>query len=179
MASERQITANRRNAAKSTGPRSRGGKQRAGRNAYRHGLSVPMAMDVALAGRLGASALKIVCDAIDPGRNTFALARAVAYAELDLARVRQAKLMVIERMREFGDAGHPAPFTAATRQLCKTRDRGAPLPPINPLEEMPAQEPGRTAEAIRRALPELLKLDRYERRVCARRDRAIRTLNHR
>jgi len=39
MASERQIAANRRNAARSTGPRTAGGKLRSRRNAYRHGLT--------------------------------------------------------------------------------------------------------------------------------------------
>jgi hypothetical protein len=38
MASRRQIEANRRNARKSTGPKSRAGKRRASRNAIRHGL---------------------------------------------------------------------------------------------------------------------------------------------
>ena len=41
---------------------------------------------------------------------------------------------------------------------------------------MPAAEPARTTEAIRRLLPELLRLNRYERRAAARRDRAIRAL---
>jgi hypothetical protein len=41
---------------------------------------------------------------------------------------------------------------------------------------MPSQEPDRSAEAIRRALPELLKLDRYERRASGRRDQAVREL---
>jgi hypothetical protein len=40
MASERQIAANRRNAQKSTGPKSVQGKKRSSKNAYRHGLSV-------------------------------------------------------------------------------------------------------------------------------------------
>jgi hypothetical protein len=34
----------------------------------------------------------------------------------------------------------------------------------------------RTSEAVRRALPDLLRLNRYERRAAARRDRAIRAL---
>jgi hypothetical protein len=41
---------------------------------------------------------------------------------------------------------------------------------------MPAEEPARTTEAARRALPELVRLNRYERRAVARRDRAIRAL---
>ena len=54
------------------------------------------------------------------------------------------------------------------------RGRPPKIPePVDPLATMPTQEPGRTAEAIRRALPELLKLDRYESRAAARRDRAI------
>ena len=41
---------------------------------------------------------------------------------------------------------------------------------------MPAQEPQRTAEAVRRALPNLLRLQRYEARAVTRRDRAIRSI---
>jgi hypothetical protein len=48
--------------------------------------------------------------------------------------------------------------------------------PIDPSATMPAQDPERTTEAMRRALPELVRLDRYERRAYARRDRAIRDL---
>lgn len=44
-----------------------------------------------------------------------------------------------------------------------------PVPP-----SMPSSEPERSAEAVRRALPELVKPDRYERRAIARRDRASR-----
>ena len=51
--------------------------------------------------------------------------------------------------------------------------------PVDPLATMPNKEPERTAEAIRRALPELLKLDRYKSRAVARRDRAIREMTKR
>jgi hypothetical protein len=39
MASEKQVSANRRNAAKSTGPMTQSGKQQSRRNAMRHGLT--------------------------------------------------------------------------------------------------------------------------------------------
>ena len=44
---------------------------------------------------------------------------------------------------------------------------------------MPSQEADRLAEVVRRALPELLKLDRYERRAAGLRYRALRALNKR
>ena len=57
--------------------------------------------------------------------------------------------------------------------------RGIRVPkPIEPPVPLPPQEPDRSAEALRRALPELLKLDRYERRALSRRDRAVRQLNN-
>jgi len=56
-----------------------------------------------------------------------------------------------------------------------------PSPPqaADPLATMPTQEPERSAEAIRRELPELTKLNRYETRAVARRDKAIRALSAR
>jgi len=41
---------------------------------------------------------------------------------------------------------------------------------------MPSAEPERSAEAVRRAVPELLKLDRYEGRAAALRERSVRTI---
>jgi len=43
---------------------------------------------------------------------------------------------------------------------------------------MPTTEPERSAEAVRRALPELIQLDRYERRAAGRRARAMRSLQN-
>ena len=47
---------------------------------------------------------------------------------------------------------------------------------VDPLPAMPTEEPAHTTDAIRHALPDLLRLNRYERRAAARRDRAIRRL---
>ena len=41
---------------------------------------------------------------------------------------------------------------------------------------MPEEEPQRTADAVRRILPDLVRVGRYECRAAARRDRAIREL---
>jgi hypothetical protein len=110
-------------------------------------------------------------------------ARAAAYAELDLARVRRVKIALIERMRAFGDLDLPRlrPPSSVTKLIehLNALARGVAPPEILPIDNaatMPSQEPDRSAEAIRRALPELLKLDRYERRAVARRDQAVRDL---
>jgi len=178
MASERQIAANRLNAGKSTGPRSEGAKKRASRNAYRHGLSLSLASSAAIAKRLDALAREIAGNS----KNEVILehARAAAQAELDLARVRQVKVALIQRVSALGSLDANQVIGSAPQEVryLNLSDRSPPAMPerIDPLTTMPTEEPGRTAEAIRRALPELAKLDRYESRAVARRDRAIRQI---
>jgi hypothetical protein len=103
-------------------------------------------------------------------------ARAVAQAELELGRVRQAKVAMIARAMAFGTLELP-PRINKTRLIIrwlKAYERYLPVPkPIDHSATMPSQEPDRSAEAMRRELPELLKLDRYERRASAMRDRAV------
>jgi hypothetical protein len=47
---------------------------------------------------------------------------------------------------------------------------------IDPAESMPTLPSERTAEAVRRALPELVKLNRYQVRAASRRNRAIKEI---
>ena len=108
MASERQIAANRRNARKSIGPRSGAGRKRASRNSYRHGLTLNIASTAAYAKQLDKLARKIAGDTKDA--ITLERAREIAQAELDLARVRRAKVALIERARAFGEARSAASF---------------------------------------------------------------------
>jgi hypothetical protein len=95
MASERQIAANRRNARNSTGPRSGGGKKRASRNAHRPGLTLSITSTAAFAKDLDKLVRKIAGDSEDA--IVLERARAVAQADLELARVRRAKVALIER----------------------------------------------------------------------------------
>jgi hypothetical protein len=175
MATERQITANRRNARRSTGPRSRAGRKRASRNSYRHGLSSGVATSAEFAKHVESLARKIAgcgADAV-----SLEVARAVARAEFELAQIRRVRVALIARMAEFGELEVPDPLRTCRdviRSLTSI-DRGRPCDLPTP-PSVPSTEPDRSAEAVRRALPELLKLDRYERRATARRDRATRHL---
>jgi hypothetical protein len=171
MASERQIAANRRNARKSTGPRSGAGKKRASRNAYRHGLTLSITSTAAVAKQLDNLVREIAGDSEDA--ILLERARAIAHAELDLARVRRAKVALIERASAFGELDPPRLTVTQVIRLLNAFERGRPIPqPIDASATMPSQEPDRSAEAVRRALPDLRKLERYERRSAARRDRA-------
>src|SRR5262249_17327406 len=86
-------------------------------------------------------------------QHALASARQIAQAEFELACVQRIKVALIERAR-----------------LGNIRPKCAIEPP------MPEDEPQRTAEAVRRVLPDLVRLNRYERRAAARRARAIRRL---
>jgi len=177
MATERQISANRRNARKSTGPRSRAGKSRASRNSYRHGLSVGVAARAKFAKPVETLALKIAGAGADAVSLEFA--RAAAQAEFDLAQIRRVRVALIERTSAFGEFEVPDPLGTfrGIKRILNVIDRGLPWHSTVPAPpELPSSEPERTAEAVRRALPELLKLDRYERRASARRDRATRQI---
>ena len=173
MATERQIAANRRNAVKSTGPRSSAGKRRARRNSYRHGLSVGAAGRPGCAEHVEKLARKIA----GAGADAMVLeqARSVAQAQLDLTQIRRMRVSLIQRMAEFGvlDAPDPLGTSRDFKLILKSIVRGLPWDlSVPPAPSMPSSEPDRTAEAMRRALPELLKLDRYERSAAARRDKA-------
>src|SRR5262245_35094052 len=96
-------------------------------------------------------------------------ARSAAEASLDLARVRSMKVALIDCIAAFGELDPRPQFNAlgiVWRHLkaagLSTRGVRAPKP-VEPPVPLPPQEPDQSAEALRRALPELLKLDRYER----------------
>ncbi len=109
-------------------------------------------------------------------------ARDAAQAELDLEHIRRVKVALIERMLAFGEFQAATAFESVReiKRFLKGLDRGkmiAPLP-VKPAPIMPEAEPERLAEAVRRALPELLKLDRYERRAAAVRDRSVKAIKN-
>jgi hypothetical protein len=135
-----------------------------------------MASSAEWARRVERLARKIARDAADA--ITLESARAAAQAEFDLAQIRQVKVALIERMVTFGEYEAPQLFKSVGQinAFLNAFDGGRMFipEPADAASTMPSAEPERLAEAVRRALPELLKLDRYERRAAIRRDRSLR-----
>ena len=172
MASDKQIAANRRNAQKSTGPRSASGKKRASKNAFRHGLSRPM-LGPAIPGAVDELARRIAPDTADQTR--LEIARDAAEAMLELARARRLKVALID------SAARLDRLDLQTAWLIRhsggaARRKGRPKMAVGYVSSQPIRVPQRTAEAGRRTLPALLRLQRYEARAAVKRDHAIREL---
>ena len=87
--------------------------------------------------------------------------------------MRQAKVALIERVMASGalDLAYSEVPGKALQSRTLTREVQAQEAPA-----MPSAETSRSAEAIKRALPALVKFDRYEQSARARRDRAVRQL---
>jgi hypothetical protein len=103
MASERQIAANQANARKSTGPKTRTGRQRARGNSFRHGLSAVFNRE-ALA-EIEELARQLARGSTDP--IILQHARNAAHAEFILARIPLIRVAWIQRAYELGTVNHP------------------------------------------------------------------------
>jgi hypothetical protein len=119
MSTPRRIEANRANAGGSTGPRTAAGKTRASRNARRHRLSIPVACDPVLSTAVEELTRRLVGDLEDA--EIAALARAFAEAEVDLERIKRARLQLMRDLIALQTEG-TSPAThkataAAARQL--------------------------------------------------------------
>jgi hypothetical protein len=153
------------------------GKARSSQNAYRHGLSAGVSAHAEYAKDIEMFAGKIAENSADVV--VLECARTIAQGEIDLARIRRLKVALISHVWALGEV-KPAPTFQSPReikQFFKGLNRGELiLPERNELPEMPTTEPERSAEAVRRALPQLMSLNRYERRAAARRAQAMHIL---
>jgi hypothetical protein len=95
MSSAAKKAANRRNAQKSTGPRSAAGKGRTRYNALQHGLSIPAALDPTAADRV--KELMHALDQVSTGYGEYDCAKLAAEAQVDIERVRQAKVAIVNK----------------------------------------------------------------------------------
>ena len=146
MTSPAKIAANRRNARRSTGPRSAAGKARARRNAFRHGLTTPASLDHVAMDRIDNLVDALTIDV--HSQLQFQLATVAAEAQAEIERVRHTKVNLVNR---------------ASAQL---REEGGRL--------LSAGE--RAALAFAGKTEILMACERYERRAISRRNRALHAL---
>lgn len=182
MASERQLQANRRNSARSTGPRSRAGKGRSSKNSLRHGLSIDLRIRVE---EIELLAREFADDHSD--ERILKDIQKLAQATSDLERVTRYKLSLVERVLLVGRLNRsywpnqfdPIIFTAREVRQIDRALNGSRMPRlrrIKPPLPLPPNEPARLSEAFRRAIPELLAVERYERAFLARFIVALRSM---
>jgi hypothetical protein len=89
MTSDRKVASNRRNAQKSTGPRSETGRRRSRRNALRHGLAVAIGSDPSFSKDI--ESLVTILLSGGGGKPIGEFARQAAEAEMDLLRIRKLR----------------------------------------------------------------------------------------
>jgi hypothetical protein len=117
MASDRQIAANRKNAKKSTGPRSDAGRAASRRNARRHGLASELATDPTFQDNIEKVARML---SLSSGmQNVDERAREAAGAELDLLRIRQIRAWLFKTLYFGANDVNPENLAELTDKLAK------------------------------------------------------------
>jgi hypothetical protein len=103
-------------------------------------------------------------------------ARTAVRAQLELVRIRELKTDMFARTYQFGSLVR-APRRRSSAEirfvLSRLHETRVRLPERG---TMPQGEKERAAEAMRRLLPELRKIDRYEKRAFSARQRSLRQL---
>src|SRR5258708_28510515 len=82
MATDKQIAANRANCKRSTGPKTPAGQLKSSRNAFRHGLSLPLSADPQTQANIQAVAGGVTGDRAPPHHPTGAMELDKAHIEL-------------------------------------------------------------------------------------------------
>jgi hypothetical protein len=180
MTSPEKLRANRENARTSTGPTSAAGKRRACQNARRHGLSVPIHLQPNLSEQAENLAHKIAGEAASS--EILELANQVAEAQVDVLRVRQARLDLLSGDSNPPERG-PDPTLGLQLKAIKVLERCLrgfdSTHALNHIlcSSLQVSEDVKPELAERFLTKEFFALDRYERRALSRRKFAIRRLD--
>jgi hypothetical protein len=174
LTSNRKIKANRANARASTGPKTARGRARAARNAFRHGLSLPVCSDPFLSEEVEALAREIAGP--EANARIQELARRVAEAQIDLRRVRHARHQLLSNALNNPYYDSRANLRAKLRIMCRVLGSNAPESSIAALTKFltsTPQGPEKFAIVLSEEAKRLLAMDRYERMALFRRKIAI------
>jgi hypothetical protein len=181
LSSDRKIKANRANARASTGPKTAQGRARASRNAFRHGLSLPICYDAALLEEVETLARELA------GTNTNAkiqeVGRRVAEAQVDLRRVRYARHQALTTpwtARQYNARAYVRMNIKAMKKLLRGKPPEVLMSQTGARTKdmrLTSDGPQKFALVLSQNAKQLLALDRYERRVLLRRNAAIRELD--
>jgi hypothetical protein len=174
MTSDRKIKANRANARASTGPRTARGRARAARNAFRHGLNLPVCSNPALSEEVKALAREIAGPDANPRIKQ--LARRVAEAQTDLRRVRYARHQLLSNALRDVFYESRTDTRAKLKAMCRVLRPNAPeisMAALTQLLTSTPQGPDKFATILSQEAKRLLAMDRYERLALFRRKIAI------
>jgi hypothetical protein len=100
MTTDRKIESNRKNAQKSTGPRSEDGRRRSRANALRHGLAIAIGSEPSLSSEI--ETLAVTLELARGNQTVGDFARQFAESEIDLLRIRKIRASQFKAI-----VGHP------------------------------------------------------------------------
>lgn len=160
MISDRRRDANRRNAKKSTGPRSLSGKERARHNALRHGLAILTPVDAPMSPEVERITDMVCQEDMDPAERE--QARFFAEYQAWLLRIRLQRIKLYARLQSAIDEGIHARRRQAARdepERLEGQEASVPRDPTN--------------RGVVSALVQLTRLERYQQQALSRRRKAL------
>jgi hypothetical protein len=182
-----RVRANRANAKKSTGPRTKLGKSASSRNATKHGLSVAPSLLVRLASEVESVARRIAGQGASTQR--LCAATEIAEAEFDLMRVRSGRIDLMSDPKAREKWVSRAELAYVNREMCKmtkrvdANERSGKFTPdqiANQSDDVAyfvecalTPEPQTLERGLGVIASALSRICRYERRALTRRRRAI------
>jgi len=144
MASPAQIAANRRNALRSTGPRTAIGKARSQSNALKHGLRAPLDRNASIVEAVEA----LTTDIARLEKKPREVVRPIAEQQIKINRVQQTRVEIINRYIERLARDDPEGLNSQARIAVAT---AAAIPEIAPLADYERRELSRHRKEVLRA----------------------------